>query len=82
MSPNLTLSYMAEQINRGRLDDVAARGWLADEAATTRSRATRPVQVTEVLGAALIRLGERIQRKARPAGTLTDPLALSAWSTR
>ncbi len=40
MSPNLTVGYMAEQINRERLDGVAARGWLADEAATNRSRAT------------------------------------------
>ncbi len=39
MTPNLTVGYMAEQINRGRLDSVAARGWLAEEAAAKRSRA-------------------------------------------
>ena len=31
MTPNLTVGYMAEQINRGRLDSVAARGWLTEE---------------------------------------------------
>jgi hypothetical protein len=78
MSPNLTPSYMAEQINRGRLDGVAARGWLAEEAAATRSRATRPVQVPAVLGAALIRLSERIRRDARPVSPLVDPIAHAA----
>jgi hypothetical protein len=76
MTPNLTVGYMAEQINRGRLDGVAARGWLADEAATTSSRATRPAPVLIILGAALVRLGEWIQGTARHAGTGSDPAAL------
>ncbi len=82
MTPNLTIGYMAEQINRGRLDGVAARGWLADEAATTRSRAPRLASVPVILGPALVRLGERIQETVRPEGTLADPAARPAWSTR
>ena len=76
MTPNLTVGYMAEQINRGRLDGVAARGWLADEAAATHSRATRPASVLVILGAALVRLGEWIQGTARHAGTWADSAAL------
>ena len=76
MSPNLTVGYMAEQTNRGRLDGVAARGWLADEAAAARSRAARRAPVPARLGAALIRLGERIQGIAQPACTPADPVAL------
>jgi hypothetical protein len=75
MTPNLTVGYMAEQINRGRLDGVAARGWLADEAAT-RSRATRLAPVLVILGAALVRLGEWTQGTARHAGTWADSAAL------
>jgi hypothetical protein len=78
MSPNLTISYMAEQINRGRLDGVAARGWLADEAAAKRSRALGPAQAPVILGAALVRLGERIQGMMRPASTPVDATALRA----
>ena len=78
MTPNLTVGYMAEQINRERLDGLAARGWLADEAAAKRSRATGPAQLAEILGAALIRLGERIQGTVRPVGTPADPVALPA----
>jgi hypothetical protein len=78
MTPNLTVMYMAEQINRGRLDGVAARGWLADEAAAKRSRTTGPAQVPAMLGAALIRLGEWIQGTMRPAGIPTDPATLPA----
>ena len=57
MSPNLTVGYMAEQINRERLDGIASRGWLADEAAVTRFRAARPAHVPAMLGTALMRLG-------------------------
>ena len=78
MTPNLTVGYMAEQINRGRLDGVAARGWLAEEAAANRSRATEPALVPAILGAALVRLGERIQGNARPVGPSVDPTALPA----
>ena len=67
---------MAEQINRERLDGVAARGWLAEEAAATRSRAAPPAQVPAMLGAALIRLGERIQGVAQVADAPTDHVAL------
>lgn len=78
MTPNVTVGYMAEQINRGQLDGMAARGWLADEAVAKRSRATGPAQVKAILGAALIRLGEWIQGTVRPAGTLANPAAYPA----
>ena len=78
MSPNLTVGYMAEQINRERLDGVAARGWLAEQAAATRSRVRGPAPVPAILGAALIRVGERIQGMAQSAGTPVDPTALAA----
>jgi hypothetical protein len=76
MTPNLTVGYMAEQINRARLDSVAARGWLADEAAARRSRATQSAPVLVMLGAALVRLGAWIQGTARHASTWADPAAL------
>lgn len=66
MTPNLTVCYMAEQITRGRLDAVAARGWVAEEAAATRVRVSRAALVPILLGAAFIRLGERMQGTARP----------------
>jgi len=76
MTPNLTVGYMAEQINRGRLDSVAARGWLTEELAATHSRAIEIALAN--LGAALVRLGERMQRNARPVGPSVDPTALAA----
>jgi hypothetical protein len=78
MNPNLTVGYMAEQINRGRLDGVAARGWLADQAAATRSRTTGHAQALAMVGTALIRLRAWIQATVRPAGSLADPAALRA----
>jgi hypothetical protein len=78
MTPNLTVGYMAEQINRERLDDVAARGWLADEAAANRGHAAGLAQAPVILGAALIRLGEWILETMRPAGTPADPGAFPA----
>jgi hypothetical protein len=78
MTPNLTVGYMAEQINRGRLDGLAARGSLADEAAVTRSRSTRPPQWPGMLGTALVRLCESINRAARPVHAPADPTALPA----
>ena len=76
MNPNLTVGYMAGQINRERLDGVASRGWLAEEAAAIRSRAVPPAQVPAMLGAALIRLGERIQGRSQTAHAQVDPVAL------
>src|SRR5215213_5902292 len=78
MSPNVTVGYMAEQINRERLDSVAARGWQADQAAATRSRRTGTALVRANLGAALVRVGERIQGMAQSTGTPVDPTALAA----
>ena len=78
MTPNLTVGYMAEQINRERLDDVAARGWLADEAAANRCHAAGPAQARVIVGAALIRLGEWLRGTARPAGIPADPAASPA----
>ena len=37
MTPNMTVSYMAEQARRQRLDRAAARGWQTTEAAETQS---------------------------------------------
>ena len=76
MTPNLSVGYMAEQINRGRLDSVAARGWMVDEAYAAGLHATEPARVLVILGAALVRLGERMQGTARYAGTWPDPAAL------
>ena len=76
MTPNLMVGYMAEQINRERLDDVAARGWLADEAAAKRGRAAGLTRASVIRGAALIRLGERLQGTVRPAGAPADHAAL------
>jgi hypothetical protein len=76
MTPNLTVGYMAEQINRGRLDGVAARGWLADEAAAKRSHGTGSSQVSAILGAVLVRLGERIKGISQTNCTPADPVAL------
>ena len=74
MSPNLTIGYMAEQTNRGRLDGVAARGWMADEAAAIRSRSRRPTPLLATLGAALVRLSERLQGMPQ---TATTPVTLA-----
>ena len=76
MTPDLTVVFMTEQINRGRLDSTAARGWMAEQASAARVGATGPATVSVTLGAALVRLGERIQGTAWRAGTLADPTAL------
>ena len=78
MTPNLTIGYMAAQTDRGRLDRVATHGWLADEAAATRPRVTRSARLLVLLGAALVRLGDRLQGTARPVGTVARPAALPA----
>ena len=78
MSPNLTVGYMAEQINRERLDGIASRGWMAAEAAVTRSRAARPGHLPAILGAALLRLGDRIHGVVQVADAPTDYVALPA----
>ena len=78
MSPNLTVGYMAEQINRERLDGIASRGWLAEEAAVTRFRAARPAHVPAMLGTALMCLGDRIHGVAQVADAPTDHVALPA----
>jgi hypothetical protein len=82
MSANVTVGYMTEQINRGRLDGLAARGWLAEEAAASRSRAVGLPRAPEGLGVAIVRLRKRIQGTLRPAGPVADPAALPARSTR
>ncbi len=76
MTPNLTVGYMAEQINRGRLDGMAARSWLADQGAATGPSAMEPARLQAILGAARVRLGERLRGTAHPPGTLADPAAL------
>jgi hypothetical protein len=76
MSPNLTVGYMAEQINRERLDGVAARGWRADEAATTHSRSTKSAHIARWLRGALALLRELLQRPVRPLAKRTNPAAI------
>ena len=78
MNPHLTVVYMTEQINRERLDGIASRGWLAEEAAVTRARAARPALVPAMIGTALMRLGYRIHRAAQGADAPTDHVALPA----
>ena len=78
MTPNLTVGLMAEQIHRERLDGVAARGWLADEAAACRSHARRSPRVAVVLGAAFVRLGERMHGTPRSTGTPVSQTAAPA----
>ena len=78
MIPDLTVVFMTDQINRGRLDSTAARGWMAEQAAANHSHTTGPAQVAEILGAAFILLGEWIQGTVRPAGTRADSAALHA----
>jgi hypothetical protein len=72
MTPNVTVGYMAEQINRGRLDGEATRDWLAVEAARKRARASGPATMPAMLGAVLIRLGERMQGTAQHLSTSAD----------
>ncbi len=77
MTPNLTIGYMAEQTNRERLDSVAARGWMVDKAAAIRSRGSRSAPLSATIGAALVRLGQRLQGMPLTAGTpvnLADPV--------
>jgi hypothetical protein len=76
MNPNVTVGYMAEQINRGRLNGVAARGWRADEAAATHSRSTKSAHVARRLGGALALLRELLQRPVRPVAKRTNPAAI------
>jgi hypothetical protein len=78
MNPNLTVGYMAEQTNRERLDGKAARDWLAEEAAVTRSRAARPALVPAMIGTALMRLSDRIHGAAQAADAPPDHVALPA----
>ena len=78
MTPNLTVGYMAEQINRGRLDSLAARGSLVDEVGASRPRATGLASVPGILGAALIRLGGWLQGTVPPSAGVADPAALAA----
>ena len=85
MTPNLTIGYMAEQTNRGRLDGIAARGWMADEAAAIRSRSRRCAPLSGTLGAALVHLGERLQGMPQTADTsvnLVDPVKAAALPAR
>ena len=76
MTSNLTVGYMAEQINRGRLDGVATRGWLADEAAAAHTPPTVRAQVTAILATARARLNGQIPGRVRPTGASIDAVAL------
>jgi hypothetical protein len=75
MNPNLTVGYMTEQIARERLDGVAARGWLAEEAAATSTRARRRARLLAGVNALFGLLGERIGRSMRPASTFKTVVA-------
>lgn len=78
MNPNITVGYMAEQINRERLNGLATRSSRIEEAYTASSQPVSPAQVPLILGAALIRLGAWIQGTVRSAGTPAEPVALAA----
>ena len=74
MNPNLAGYYWAEQSNRERLSDQAARGWLAEEA--DRIRASRPAaaNLRRVVAAQLMAFGARLPRivAPRPARSLAN----------
>jgi hypothetical protein len=71
MNSNLTTSYMALQAERARLDDAASRGWLAEQAATSRSRQPVLASARRHAGVMLIALGERLHGASVPAGLAT-----------
>jgi hypothetical protein len=72
MHSNLTTSYMALQAERARLDDTASRGWLAEEAATSRARQPVLANARRHAGVMLIALGQRLQGASVPAGLATE----------
>ena len=75
MSSNLTVSFLAEQARRELLPAQAARGWLAVQAASGLPHAGWGQAIRRVAGAALVRVGARLQgvpampeRSLRPGG--------------
>lgn len=61
VNPNVTVGYLAEQINRSRLDHEAARNWRAAQAAAHRSPSTYPAHRRLPRIQTLIRPGERLE---------------------
>lgn len=62
MSPNLTTSYAALQIERDRLPSLASRGWEAEEAVGRASQVSMLTTVRRSIGTVLVTLGKRLQR--------------------
>jgi hypothetical protein len=71
MNPNLTAYYWAEQTNRQRLVNQAARGWLIEEAAHHDRPTNVVIRVRHAAGALLVWMGTRLQE----IGT-ANPLAV------
>ncbi|MBA3517913.1 MAG: hypothetical protein H0T75_09785 [Rhizobiales bacterium] len=59
MNPNLTVYDWAEQANRQRLSNAAARGWLVDEAAG--HSAHHAAWLRRAAGTLLVRVGTYLQ---------------------
>jgi hypothetical protein len=77
MLPHSTVAYMAEQINRSRLDAVASRGWMAEQAAANRSHVTASPRRPRISGAPLGRLSALVdgtRRAPSAATTAVSPL--------
>ncbi len=75
MNPNLDAYFWAEQTNRQRLPDQAARAWLAEQAAGPP--ANNLARLRRATGTLLVRAGTRLQgvgpvpSLAAPNGTLS-----------
>jgi hypothetical protein len=73
MDSNLTTHYLAIETDRSRLPELAERGWLAEQAASTRRGTNRPTPVRHWLGTALIGAGRRVQGLPDVAMLPADP---------
>jgi hypothetical protein len=61
MTPQLMLGHMAARADHERLEAQAARGWFAEEAYAARAPRRSPLApIRHTVGAALVRVGERL----------------------
>jgi hypothetical protein len=72
MNPNLDACFWAEQINRQRLDDQAAHGWLADQAAVNRPLEGGPAKSVRSAWQTFVRFISQ-QRSLMPGWTAGTP---------
>jgi hypothetical protein len=72
MNANLAAYYWAEQTNRQRLSEQAARGWQVEQATQSRP-ATNAARLRRAAGTLLVRAGTRLQGIPMPGPVL--PLA-------